>query len=65
MEIGPGIVLVPPRDPPALAAELDRLLRDPSARTALGAAARENITRNFTWAACGAQTLAAYDRALR
>jgi glycosyltransferase involved in cell wall biosynthesis len=64
-EIGPGIVLVPPRDPPALAAELDRLLRDPSARTALGAAARENIAQNFTWAACGARTLAAYDEVLR
>jgi glycosyltransferase involved in cell wall biosynthesis len=64
LEIGPGIVLVPPRDPPALAAELDRLLRDQPARAALGIAARRNIAGNFTWAACAAATLAAYDEAV-
>jgi glycosyltransferase involved in cell wall biosynthesis len=64
-EIGPGIVLVPPHDPPALAAELDRLLRDQPARAALGLAARRNIAGNFTWPACAAATLAAYADAVR
>jgi teichuronic acid biosynthesis glycosyltransferase TuaC len=64
-EIGPGMILVPPSDPPALAADLDRLLRDQSARAALGAAARQNIAQNFTWTASAAATLAAYDDALR
>jgi glycosyltransferase involved in cell wall biosynthesis len=64
-EIGPGIVLVAPCDPQALAAQLDHLLRDQPARALLGRDARENITQNFTWAACGAETLAAYDEALR
>ncbi len=63
-EIGPGIVLVPPRDPPALAAEIDRLLRDQPALAALGAAARQNVAENFTWDRCGARTLAAYEDAL-
>ncbi|HEX3874561.1 MAG TPA: glycosyltransferase [Solirubrobacteraceae bacterium] len=63
-EIGRGLVLVPPRDPPALAAELDRLLRDQPARAALGIAARQNITDNFTWDRCGEATLAAYADAL-
>jgi len=64
-EIGPGLVLVAPCDPPALAAELDRLVRDQPARAGLGAAARRNIIENFTWAACGARTVAAYEDALR
>jgi glycosyltransferase involved in cell wall biosynthesis len=63
-EIGPGIVLVPPHDPPALAAQLDRLLRDQPTLEALGAAARRNIAENFTWDLCGARTLAAYEEAL-
>jgi teichuronic acid biosynthesis glycosyltransferase TuaC len=62
---GEGLVRVPPRDPAALAAQIDRLLRDDAARTALGAAARATVERAFTWEACGAQTLAAYERALR
>ncbi|HWH12259.1 MAG TPA: glycosyltransferase [Solirubrobacteraceae bacterium] len=64
-EIGPGLVLVAPRDPAALAAELDHLLRDQPARAALGIAARQNVTRNYTWAACGARTVAAYEDAIR
>ncbi len=63
-EIGPGIVLVPPCDPPALAAELRRLLRDQPRLEALGAAARRNIAENFTWDLCGARTLAAYAEAI-
>lgn len=62
---GEGLLRVPPRDPAALAAQVDRLLRDEPARTALGAAARATVARAFTWEACGAQTVAAYERAQR
>ena len=61
---GGGLSRVPPRDPAALAAELDRLLGDPDARVAQGAAARATVERCFTWERCGAATLAAYADAL-
>ncbi|MDW5593629.1 glycosyltransferase [Conexibacter stalactiti] len=61
---GGGIVRVPPRDPAALAARIDELLRDTSARRALGAAARATVEQRFTWERCGASTVAAYERAL-
>lgn len=62
--LGGGIVRVPPRDPAALAARIDGLLRDAPARAALGAAARATVERQFTWERCGASTVAAYERAL-
>jgi glycosyltransferase involved in cell wall biosynthesis len=62
---GGGIELVAPRSPAALAACLRRLLGDPEARRALGAAARATVEREFTWQRCGEQTLAAYQQALR
>lgn len=43
-----GGVLVPPSDPRALAAAVDRLLRSPEAREALGASARRSAER-FRW----------------
>ena len=61
---GEGLVRVPPRDPAALAQEIDRLLADDAARAALAAAARATVERAFTWERCGAATLAAYARAL-
>lgn len=61
---GGGIVRVPPRDPAALAARIDELLRDTQARNALGAAARATVEQGFTWERCGASTVAAYERAL-
>ncbi|MGB9183401.1 MAG: glycosyltransferase [Solirubrobacteraceae bacterium] len=61
---GGGIALVPGRDPVALAGALDGLLADRARREALGQAARENVERNFTWAGCGAATLAAYREVL-
>jgi glycosyltransferase involved in cell wall biosynthesis len=61
---GGGIVQVPPRDPAALAREIERLLADDAARTALAAQARATVERAFTWERCGAATLAAYARAL-
>jgi teichuronic acid biosynthesis glycosyltransferase TuaC len=61
---GPGLVQVPPRDPTALARELDPLLRDDRAREALGRQARATVEQAFTWEICGRRTVAAYERAL-
>jgi teichuronic acid biosynthesis glycosyltransferase TuaC len=57
---GPGMVLVAPDDPGALATVLDRLIGDPGELARLGAAARETVAANFTWERCGAETVAAY-----
>jgi teichuronic acid biosynthesis glycosyltransferase TuaC len=62
---GGGMRLVPPGDPEALALELRTLLEDPTYRRELGAAARANVERNFTWERCGRQTVEAYEDALR
>ncbi len=61
---GPGLVQVPPRDPQALAAEIDHLLTDDEARTKLGEQARATVEQAFTWERCGAETVAAYAKAL-
>jgi len=62
---GPGIELVPARDPAALARVLHTLLGDGERRQALSIAARDTVTREFTWRRCGERTLAAYAQALR
>jgi len=56
-------LLVPPRDPPALRAALERLLRDRDLRLRLGAAARERARARFSWDRVVDDTLAAYDAA--
>jgi glycosyltransferase involved in cell wall biosynthesis len=61
---GGGIVLVPPRDPPALASEIESLLRDPARLDALGRQARDTVARQFTWEKCGRDTVEAYRRVL-
>jgi glycosyltransferase involved in cell wall biosynthesis len=61
---GPGLVQVPPRNPQALAAEIDHLLGDDEARAALGRQARSTVEDAFTWTHCGHQTVGAYERAL-
>jgi glycosyltransferase involved in cell wall biosynthesis len=61
---GEGIVLVAPRDPQALAAEIDALLSAPARLEPLGAAARETVKREFTWTRCGADTVRAYAEVL-
>lgn len=45
---GESGVLVPPRDPPAMAAALAGLLRDPARASALGRAGRERVHRGFS-----------------
>ena len=53
-------LLVPPRDPQALRAALERLLGDAELRRRLGVAARERARREFSWEAATEATLAAY-----
>jgi teichuronic acid biosynthesis glycosyltransferase TuaC len=62
---GPGIRLVAPGDPGALAAELRTLLDDADYRRELGDGARATVERAYTWAGCGRATVAAYEEALR
>jgi glycosyltransferase involved in cell wall biosynthesis len=62
---GGGIRLVAPGDTEALARELRALLEDPEWRRELGQAARATVRAAFTWPACGAATVAAYEEALR
>lgn len=45
-------LLVPPSDPPALAAAIDRLAADPELRSRLGRAARQEILTRFSWERC-------------
>jgi len=53
-------VLVPPRDPRALAAALGDLLRDPALRAKLGSAARCSAVSRYSWAQVAAETEDAY-----
>ncbi|MGI8794813.1 MAG: glycosyltransferase family 4 protein [Acidimicrobiales bacterium] len=55
--LGSTGVLVPPRDPDALAHALDRLIDDEAARISLGAAARDRIAAEFTLAGQTAELL--------
>jgi glycosyltransferase involved in cell wall biosynthesis len=56
-------VLVPPRDPAALRAALERLLADADERTRLGAAARTHARRTFSHQAATRALVAVYQEA--
>jgi glycosyltransferase involved in cell wall biosynthesis len=58
-------LLVPPRDPIALRAAIDRLLADPALRARLGAEGRRRVARMCGWERVTDATLEAYERALR
>ena len=62
---GGGLLLVPPRDPTALADTIAALLADPDALEQLGAEARRTAGEHFSWEACGSATVAAYNDAMR
>ena len=57
-------LLVPPRDPPALRAAIDRLLEDEALRRRLGAAARDHVAKLCDWDRVSDATVAAYEAAL-
>lgn len=57
-------LLVPPRDPDALARALRRLIEDPELRARLGAAGRERAVREFSSRRVCDETLALYARLL-
>ena len=57
--LGPGMTLVPPRDPGALAAAIKDALAEPHPE-----AARATAAEHFSWEACGRATVAAYEDAL-
>jgi glycosyltransferase involved in cell wall biosynthesis len=59
-----GGLLVPPSDPPALAAALIRLLRDAELRQALGSQAREIIEKRYSAAIMQQRVLALYQSIL-
>ncbi len=62
---GDGFVLVPPGDIERLTQRIDELLSDPHRLREAGQRARATALAHFTWEGCGAQTLAAYEHALR
>ena len=64
-EIGEGLSLVAPGDIEDLAHAIGALARDPAYRHGAGVEARATIAEHFTWDACGAATVAAYEEALR
>ena len=57
-------VLVPPQDPPALAAALEPLIGSPDLRERLGRAARERAERAFSLAAHASRLQSLYDSVL-
>jgi glycosyltransferase involved in cell wall biosynthesis len=59
-ELGGGMLLVPPRDPAALAQAITTAIADKS----LPEKAHTTATEHFTWERCGAETVAAYEAAL-
>lgn len=64
-EAGAGLSLVAPGDIEDLANAIGALARDPAYRHGAGIEARATVAEHFTWDACGAATVAAYEEALR
>jgi glycosyltransferase involved in cell wall biosynthesis len=60
LEDGVTGLLVPPRDPKALAAALRRVIGDGELRRRFGAAARRKVEQEFSWPTIAGRTLAVY-----
>ena len=58
-------LLVPPDDPPALAAAMNAVLTDPKRAAAMGRAGRERAVTEFGWAAIARQTVDLYESVVR
>jgi glycosyltransferase involved in cell wall biosynthesis len=61
---GEGMLLVPPRDPDALAECVAELIGDEGRLRALSEAARHTAAGEFSWRRCGRATVSAYERAI-
>jgi glycosyltransferase involved in cell wall biosynthesis len=57
-------LIIPPNDPDALAAAIEKLYRDRDLGARLGAAARQRVVENFTWEHFRARLIEAYRVAL-
>jgi glycosyltransferase involved in cell wall biosynthesis len=57
-------LLVPPRDPQALASAIQCLVQSPGLRRKMGEAGRARVEREFTWTQAAEQTERAYERAI-
>jgi glycosyltransferase involved in cell wall biosynthesis len=62
-EEGAGI-LVPARNPQALAQAIRELLRDPERRKKMGIAGRQRVEKLFTWERVAEQTVEVYKELL-
>jgi glycogen synthase len=60
---GQNGLMVPPRDPAAVAAAVERLMDDPRLRRNMGHAARRSV-EGMTWRSTAEQTLAVYRAAI-
>jgi len=63
-EDGCAGLLVPPRDPDALAVALRRILADEQLCRTMGAAGRKRVMDNFSWQEAARQTAAVYEELL-
>jgi glycosyltransferase involved in cell wall biosynthesis len=61
---GDGMLLVPPRDPDALAECVAGLIGDTQKLKTLSEAARRTASEEFSWERCGRATVRAYERAI-
>jgi glycosyltransferase involved in cell wall biosynthesis len=64
IEDGVSGLLVPPRDPEALARAISRLIEMPELRKQLGLVARARVEQKFTWEQVASETTRAYERAI-
>lgn len=62
--VGDTGLLVPPKDPAALAAAVMRLIREPETGAFLGKAGRRRALARFSWRAAAEKTVAAYREAI-